>query len=237
MLSNHDNSCACCSDLLQRHFDRRRFLHVAAGAGAVAMFPSLAFSASGNYDAMVLTCIDPRFPEPTINYMKSRDMVGKYSQFTFAGASIGVVAPAFKAWHKTFWDNLAASIQLHNIPKVIAIDHRDCGAAKIAYGPPKEGAMLWIDTAAIPKDAPNPDAAHRFLDFMMEPKVAAASSTLTGYANANVPATALLDKAITGNPWIYPPAEARARLYTITAANAEQTRERTRLWTAIKTGR
>lgn len=137
MLTAHDNSCACCSDLLQRHFNRRRFLHVAAGAGAVAMFPSLAFSASGNYEAMVLTCIDPRFPEPTISYMKSRDMIGKYSQFTFAGASIGVVAPAFKTWHKTFWDNLAASIQLHNIPKVIAIDHRDCGAAKIAYGPAK----------------------------------------------------------------------------------------------------
>ena len=108
---------------------------------------------------------------------------------------------------------------------------------EIAYGPPKQGAMLWIDAAAIPKDAPNAEQAHRFLDFMMEPKVAAASSTLTGYANANVPATALLDKAITGNPWIYPPAAARARLYTITAANAEQTRERTRLWTAIKTGR
>ena len=137
MLSNHDNSCACCSDLLQRHFDRRRFLHVAAGAGAVAMFPSLAFSASGNYDAMVLTCIDPRFPEPTINYMKSRDMVGKYSQFTFAGASIGVVAPAFKTGAPAFWDNLAASIQLHNIPKVIAMNHRDCGAAKIAYGAEK----------------------------------------------------------------------------------------------------
>ena len=107
----------------------------------------------------------------------------------------------------------------------------------IAYGLPKEGAMLWIDAAAIPKDAPNVEAAHRFLDFMMEPKVAAESSTLTGYANANVPATALLDKSITGNPWIYPTPEARAKLYTITAANAEQTRERTRLWTAIKTGR
>jgi hypothetical protein len=46
----------------------------------------------------------------------------------------GVVAPAFKDWHKAFWDNLAASIQLHHIPKVIAINHRDCGAAKIAYG-------------------------------------------------------------------------------------------------------
>ena len=61
-------------------------------------------------------------------------MVGKYSQFTFAGASIGVVAPAFKTWAPAFWDNLAASIQLHHIPKVIAMNHRDCGAAKIAYG-------------------------------------------------------------------------------------------------------
>ena len=45
-----------------------------------------------------------------------------------------VVAPAFKDWHKTFWDNLDATIQLHNIKKMIAINHRDCGAAKIAYG-------------------------------------------------------------------------------------------------------
>ena len=41
---------------------------------------------------------------------------------------------AFADWHKTFWDNLATSIELHQIGKVIAIDHRDCGAAKIAYG-------------------------------------------------------------------------------------------------------
>jgi carbonic anhydrase len=64
-------------------------------------------------------------------------MDGKYSQFTFAGASIGVVAPAFKTWAPAFWDNLAASIQLHHIPKVIAMNHRDCGAAKIAYGAEK----------------------------------------------------------------------------------------------------
>ena len=130
----HPGSCACCGDMLRARFDRRRFLHVAAGAGLVAAFPSLAFGAEGNYDAMLLTCIDPRFPEPTIKYMESRHMVGKYSQFTFAGASIGVVAPAFKTWAVAFWDNLAASIQLHHIPKVIAVNHRDCGAAKIAYG-------------------------------------------------------------------------------------------------------
>ena len=99
--------------------------------------PAPAFAASGKYEAMLLTCIDPRFPDPTLSYMKSRDMVGKYSQFTFAGAAIGVVAPSFKAWHKTFWDNLGASIQLHAVPKVIAMDHRDCGAAQIAYGAAK----------------------------------------------------------------------------------------------------
>src|SRR5262249_15241670 len=45
--------------------------------------------------------------------------------------------PAFKEWHQAFWDNLGTSIQLHHIKKVIAIDHRDCGAARIAYGEAK----------------------------------------------------------------------------------------------------
>jgi putrescine transport system substrate-binding protein len=107
----------------------------------------------------------------------------------------------------------------------------------IAYAIPKEGSMLWIDVAAIPKDAPDPAQALSFLDFMLEPKVAAASSELTGYANANKAATALMPKDITGNPLIYPSPDVRARFYTITAGNAEQVRERTRLWTTIKTGR
>jgi hypothetical protein len=132
--SMHTNACACCGDMLRGRFDRRRFLQLSAGAGLAAAMPSFAFGATGNYEAMLLTCIDPRFPKPTINYMQKRHMVGKYSQFTFAGASIGVVAPAFKTWEPAFWENLAASMQLHHIPKVIAMNHRDCGAAKIAYG-------------------------------------------------------------------------------------------------------
>jgi putrescine transport system substrate-binding protein len=107
----------------------------------------------------------------------------------------------------------------------------------IAYAIPKEGSLLWIDVAAIPKDGPNPAQALAFLDFMMDPKVAAASSDLTGYANANKAATALMPKSIVDNPLIYPPTDVRAGFYTITAGTAEQVRERTRLWTAIKTGR
>lgn len=136
-LQTEHAGCACCGDLLRDRFDRRRFLQIGAAASLAVALPSPLLAASGNYDAMLLTCIDPRFQAPVFDYMKARNMTGKYSQFTFAGAAIGVVAPAFASWHKTFWDNLATSIQLHNIPKVIAMDHRDCGAAKIAYGEAK----------------------------------------------------------------------------------------------------
>jgi len=133
-LKKHALACGCCGGI---QFDRRHFLHLTAGAGLTAAFPALSFGATGKYEAMLLACIDPRFPERTIRYMERRHLAGKYSQFTFAGAAIGVVAPAFRDWEKTFWDNLAASIKLHNISKVIAMNHRDCGAAEIAYGKEK----------------------------------------------------------------------------------------------------
>jgi hypothetical protein len=131
---SHPGACACCDNMLRARFDRRRFLQIYGAASMMAALPSFARAADGNYEAMLVTCIDPRFPQPTIDYMKGRKLIGKYSQFTFAGSSIGVVAPAFKAWAPAFWENLAASMQLHQIPKVIAMNHRDCGAAKIAYG-------------------------------------------------------------------------------------------------------
>ena len=116
----------------------RRFLLRAAGAGVLlAASPRLVRAASGKYEAMILACIDPRTQEPVCSYAAKHGLTGQYSQFVIAGAAIGVVAPKFADWHKTFWDNLATSIELHQIGKVIAIDHRDCGAAKIAYGADK----------------------------------------------------------------------------------------------------
>ncbi len=142
----HHASCLCCADLLRGQFGRRRFLSMAGAAGAAMMLAPGAMAAEGHYEAMLLTCIDPRFPENSLNYMRGRDLVGKYSQFSFAGAAIGVVAPAFADWEKAFWDNLATSMQLHHIPKIIAMNHRDCGAAKIAYGAEKV-ADAAIETA------------------------------------------------------------------------------------------
>ena len=87
-----------------------------------------------NYKAMVLSCMDPRFQPIVYNYLKKKNLNGKYSSFTIAGAAIGVTATKFKKWHKTFWDNIDTSIKLHNISKLIVINHQDCGAAKIING-------------------------------------------------------------------------------------------------------
>ena len=87
-----------------------------------------------NYKAMVLSCIDPRFQPIIYSYLKKKKLIGKYSSFTIAGSAIGVTANKFKRWHKVFWDNLSISVKLHNIKKLIVINHRDCGAAKIING-------------------------------------------------------------------------------------------------------
>ncbi|MDB5377303.1 MAG: conserved hypothetical secreted protein [Rubritepida sp.] len=119
--------CACCIPTL----GRRGML----GLAASAFLAPMARAEDGTaYDSMLLTCIDPRFVAPVNAWMGTRGLTGKFSQFAIAGGPLGVVAPAFAAWHTAFWENLDASIHLHKITRVIAVSHRDCGAAEIAYG-------------------------------------------------------------------------------------------------------
>ena len=87
-----------------------------------------------NYKAMILSCIDPRFQPIVYNYLKKKKLTGKCSAFTIAGSAVGVTANKFKRWHKVFWDNFDTSVKLHNIKRLIVINHRDCGAAKIING-------------------------------------------------------------------------------------------------------
>ena len=94
------------------------------------------------YKAMVLSCIDPRFQPKVYRYLKSKNLTGKYSSFTIAGAAIGVTATKFKKWHSTFFDNLTTSIKLHKINRLIIINHEDCGAAKIVNGKKKFNSTI-----------------------------------------------------------------------------------------------
>jgi hypothetical protein len=132
-------TCATCATMLARAMGRRRLLALGAGGLLAAALPGAARAqgqtpAPRGYEAMLLMCIDPRFVRLTNSFMDHRSLTDHYSQFALAGAAAGVVAPRFTAWHQTFWDNLGSSIQLHSINAVIALNHRDCGAVKIAYG-------------------------------------------------------------------------------------------------------
>ena len=107
----------------------------------------------------------------------------------------------------------------------------------IAYVVPREGALMWFDSMVIPKDAPHPANAHRFLDYLMRPEVIAAVSDAVHYANANAQATPLVSPAVRDDPAIYPDAQTRARLEAAAPTNPEFDRLVTRAWTRVKSGR
>jgi putrescine transport system substrate-binding protein len=106
----------------------------------------------------------------------------------------------------------------------------------LAYTVPKEGSGLWFDSWFIPSDAPDPADALKFLNYMLRPDVIADASNTTNYANANLAATPLVDKSITGNIAIYPDAEILKRCFAEFPPDPEAMRAETRAFSDFKTG-
>tara|TARA_Y100000815_G_scaffold210602_1_gene195023 strand:- start:1760 stop:2845 length:1086 start_codon:yes stop_codon:yes gene_type:complete len=107
---------------------------------------------------------------------------------------------------------------------------------EIAYNAPSEGALMWFDQMAIPVDAPNPDAAHTFLNFILDAHNMAAASNYVYYANGNFASQEFLEEDVIGDPAIYPDAETLKNLYITTPYDPKVQRVVTRLWTKIKSG-
>ena len=108
---------------------------------------------------------------------------------------------------------------------------------EIAYFAPKEGALMWLDQMAIPADAPNPEAAHTFLNFIMDAQNMADASNYVYYANGNLASQPLLEEDVIGDTAIYPDEATLENLYTVTAYPPKVQRVVTREWTRVKTGR
>jgi len=108
---------------------------------------------------------------------------------------------------------------------------------EIQYIIPREGALMWFDSMAIPADAKNVAEAHEFINFMMKPEIAAANTNFVSYASGNLAARAKVDAAILNDPGIYPDDATFKRLFTNTAYDERSQRTVTRLWTRVKTGR
>jgi putrescine transport system substrate-binding protein len=109
---------------------------------------------------------------------------------------------------------------------------------KIQYVIPKEGALLWVDNLAMPKDATNVEQGLKYINNMLDPQVAADNANFVHYATPN---KAALDKNLIAeedknNPAIYPPADVMSKLAGDKVASPELDQLRTRTWTTVKTG-
>ncbi len=107
---------------------------------------------------------------------------------------------------------------------------------EVAYVIPKEGALKWFDLFAIPADAPHPDNAHKFIDFMMRPDIAAANTNYVFYASGNKAALELIDPEVKDDPAIYPTPEVSAKLFPLKAHTPDYDELLTETWQRIKAG-
>jgi putrescine transport system substrate-binding protein len=109
-------------------------------------------------------------------------------------------------------------------------------AADFRYVVPREGSVAWFDSLAIPVDAPHPEEAHAFIEFMLRPEVAARNANFIGSASMNAAATPLVEASLRDDPGIYPGPELRARLQPLRARSQERSREENRIWTRFRAG-
>ena len=108
---------------------------------------------------------------------------------------------------------------------------------KIVQGMPKEGAVLAVDSMVIHKDAPRPDLALQFMNFMLDGKNSAELTNLIGSGNPNTSAAQYIKPELKALPAVFPPKDLQAKLEQLTDLTAAQRRQRSRMWTEIKAGK
>ncbi len=106
----------------------------------------------------------------------------------------------------------------------------------LAYTVPVEGSALWFDGLYIPTDAPHPDNAYRFINFILRPDVVAEISNYVYYANGNLASKPLLDPAVANDPGIYPDEAVTRRSHLVPVVPPKLERTRTRAWARVKSG-
>ncbi len=107
---------------------------------------------------------------------------------------------------------------------------------KIKYAIPKEGTIVWFDMLAIPADAKHPKNAHAFINYLMEPQVAANNSNFVNYANGNAASLPMVSDEVKNDPGIYPTPEVKAKLFPSLAYGEDFQRLMNRMWTKFQTG-
>ncbi len=140
-------------------------------------------------------------------------------------------------WHQLASKEICLGVAWSSDYSVAQARAREDGTgAHLAFTLPKEGSNITYNAFLIPASAPHPEAAHKFLNFILEPRVIAEITNDIHYGNDNLAARPFVKSEILGDPAVYPPPELRARLYLPAELGPDYDRLRTRVWTHIKTG-
>jgi putrescine transport system substrate-binding protein len=170
---------------------------------------------------------------------KSRDL----ADLDKAMAALEKIRPYIRKFHSSEYINDLAGGDLclalgYSGDVIMARDRaRDAhNGVEIAFRVPQQGAQMSVDMLGIPADAPHPQNALRFINYLLRPAVIADISDAVSYPNPNIPGTALVKPAIRDDPAVYPPAEVRRRFFVDLPAPPDYERARTRAWTRLKSG-
>jgi spermidine/putrescine transport system substrate-binding protein len=107
-------------------------------------------------------------------------------------------------------------------------------APTLQYVVPTEGSEFWVDNWSILKSAPDPIAAHAFVNFMLDPKISAKEISTTYYAQCETTAFQYMDPSLSGNAVIYPNQATVARLESQTALSSDGAKLRQEIWNEFK---
>ncbi len=113
---------------------------------------------------------------------------------------------------------------------------REAKRDAVKYVAPREFTQLWFDMLAVPKDAPHPELAFKFIDFLLQPDVMVGITNTVHYPNAIPASRPMVDAAVRDDPNVYPDAAALARSFTVAAVPQAAIRARTRMWAHFKAG-
>ncbi|MFY1667644.1 polyamine ABC transporter substrate-binding protein [Pseudomonas sp. Pseu.R1] len=186
---------------------------------------------------------DEVFPA-VLNYMGLSPRSESAKDYEAATAKLKAVRPYITYFHSSKWvsdlangDICVAFGYSGDVLQAKSRAEEAKNGVNIAYSIPKEGANVWFDMLAIPKDAEHPREALAFINYLLDPAVIAKVSETVGYANPNPASNALMGEAITRNPSIYPTPEVMSRFYISTELPPATLRLMTRKWTDIKSSR
>ncbi len=180
---------------------------------------------------------------PVLNYLGEQPNSFDEAVIAKAEARLKELRPSITQFHSSEYINALANGDAcvavgwsGDIFQAAARAEEAKNGVEIAYVIPKEGTAMWFDMMAIPKDAKHPDNAHKFINFILRPEIAAEISNYVAYASANKASLPLVDKELLANAGVYPTPEAKEGLFNLAVLPASVDRLFNRIWTSLKTG-